>query len=125
MSEDVTPEEKQQAQIALAHLTEKRDKSIEGQTVHNGKPTREWSSREESASPTASTEGTFLMAPMDAWEKRDAMSTDTPNTFYKGTTKWEERTSQSNDENCRSASGTADEKGTTHSQRIRGIVLKN
>ena len=31
--EDVTPEEKRQAQMALTHLTEKRDKSIKGQTV--------------------------------------------------------------------------------------------
>ena len=37
--EDETPEDKQQAQMALTHLTKKRDKSIKGQTVHNGKPT--------------------------------------------------------------------------------------
>ena len=28
--EDMTPEEKQQAQMALTHLTEKRDKTIKG-----------------------------------------------------------------------------------------------
>ena len=47
----------------------------------NGKPTREWSSREESANPTASMEGTFLTTLMDAWERRDVMSADMPNTF--------------------------------------------
>ena len=49
--------------------------------MHNGKPTREWLSREESASPTASTEGIFLTALMDAWERRDVMSSDMPNVF--------------------------------------------
>ena len=39
--EDMTPEEKQQVQMALTHSTEKRDKTIEGQTqtVQNGKLT--------------------------------------------------------------------------------------
>ena len=54
--------------MALTHLTEKRDNTVKGRTVHNGKPTREWLSREESESPTASIEGTFLMALTDAWE---------------------------------------------------------
>ena len=67
--EDMTAEEKCQAQMALTHLTEKSDKTIKGRTVHNGKPTREWLSREESASPTASIEGTFSTALMDAWER--------------------------------------------------------
>ena len=42
--EDVTAEEKQQVQIALTCITEKRDKTIKGQTVHNGKLTQEWQS---------------------------------------------------------------------------------
>ena len=42
--EDMTEEEKCQAQMALTHLTEKRDETIKGRTVHNGKPTGEWSS---------------------------------------------------------------------------------
>ena len=54
---------------------------MKGRTVHNGKPTREWPSREESASPAASIEGTFSTALMDAWERQDVMSSDTPNAF--------------------------------------------
>ena len=77
----MTQEEKRQAQMALTHSTEKRDSNIEGRTAHNGKPTREWLSREESVSPTASMEGTFLAASMDAQEQRDVMSTDALNTF--------------------------------------------
>ena len=84
----MTLEEKRQAQMALTHLTEKQDESIKGRTVHNGKPTREWLSREESASLTASIEGTFLTALTDAWEQHDAMSSDTPNTFMQAKLKW-------------------------------------
>jgi hypothetical protein len=34
--------ERKKAQIALMFLTEKRDKSVKGRMVYNGKPTREW-----------------------------------------------------------------------------------
>ena len=80
-TDDPTEKEKRQAQTALTHLTEKRDKTVKVRTVHNGKPTREWLSREESASPTTSTEGTFLTAMVDAWEKRDVITADTRNAF--------------------------------------------
>ena len=39
--EDMTEEEKRQAQIELTHLMGKQDKSIKGRTFHNGKPMRE------------------------------------------------------------------------------------
>ena len=45
----MTPEETRQVQMVLTCLTEKRDKTIKGQTVCNGKPTQEWPSQEESA----------------------------------------------------------------------------
>ena len=49
--------------------------------VYNGKPTRKWLSKEESASPTASLESIFLTAVIDAKENRDVMTADIPNTF--------------------------------------------
>ena len=49
----MTQKEKERAQQALVLLTEKRDGSIKGRTVYNGKPTREWLSREDTMSPTA------------------------------------------------------------------------
>ena len=67
--------------MALTCSTEKRDKTVKAHTVCNGKPTGEWSSREESASPTALTDGMFLTAMTDAWEKRDVMTADAPNAF--------------------------------------------
>eukprot|EP00980_Cylindrotheca_fusiformis_P001123 scaffold313_cov73-Cylindrotheca_fusiformis.AAC.1 len=49
--------------------------------VYNGKPTRDWLSREDAASPTASLEGVFLTATIDAHEGRDVMTADVPNAF--------------------------------------------
>ena len=53
---ELMPEERMKAQRALPHLCEKRDGAIKGRCVCNGKPTREWLGREETASPTAATE---------------------------------------------------------------------
>ena len=41
-------------------MMEKREGVIEGCTVFDGKPTREWLSEEDSASPTASLESVTL-----------------------------------------------------------------
>ena len=49
--------------------------------VYNGKPTREWLSKEDSMFPMASNEGIFLQAKIDAYENRDIMVNDVPNTF--------------------------------------------
>ena len=73
--------ERKRAQRALAYLTEKRDGTIKGQTVFNGKPTRAWMNKEDSMSPTASTESLFLLAIIDAYEWRDIMVNDVPNAF--------------------------------------------
>ena len=66
---------------ALMFLTEKRDKSVKGRMVYNGKPTREWLTREDSASPTAALESIMLTAVIDAHEGRDVMCADIPNAF--------------------------------------------
>ena len=66
---------------ALMFLTEKCDKSIKGRMVYNGKPTREWLTREDSASPTAALESIMLTAVIDAYEERDVMTVDIPNAF--------------------------------------------
>ena len=38
---DMTLDEKRQAEMALTHLTEKRNSGVKGRTAHNGEPTRE------------------------------------------------------------------------------------
>jgi len=77
----LTPSEKKKAQMALMFLTEKRDGSVKGQMIYNGKPTREWLSKDGAASPTASLEAIMLTAVIDAKEGRDVMTADIPNAF--------------------------------------------
>ena len=49
--------------------------------ANNGKPTREWLTREDSASPMAALESIMLTAVIDAHEGRDVMCADIPNAF--------------------------------------------
>ncbi len=49
--------------------------------VYNRKPTWEWLSKDDAASPTASLEAIMLTAVIDAKEGRDVMTADIPNAF--------------------------------------------
>jgi hypothetical protein len=69
----LTPTEKKRAQDALMFVTEKRDGTIKGRMVYNGKPTRDWLSKEDSSSPTVSLESIFITAALDAKENRDIL----------------------------------------------------
>ena len=77
----LTTTEKKKAMDSLLFLTEKRDGRVKGRLVYNGKPTRQWLNKEEAYAPTASLEGIFLTAIIDAKEQRDVMSADIPNAF--------------------------------------------
>jgi hypothetical protein len=78
---DMTPEEKAKAMNGIMFLAEKHDKRIKGQFVYNGKPSRAWHDREDTASPTVSTESLFITAAIDAHENRDVMTCNLPNAF--------------------------------------------
>ena len=78
---DMTASEKKKAQVALMFVTQKRDGRVKGRLVYNGKPTREWYSREEAASPTVTLESIMLTSIIDAKEGRDVMTADIPNAF--------------------------------------------
>ena len=78
---EMSSAERKKAQQALMFLTEKRDGSVKGRMVYNGKPTREWLSREDAASPTAALESIMLTAVIDAKEERNIMTCDIPNAF--------------------------------------------
>ena len=78
---EMSPAEKEKAMNALMFLTKKRDTTVKGRLVYDGKPTRDWLSREDAASPTAAIESILLTAVIDAKEERDNMSADIPNTF--------------------------------------------
>ena len=78
---EMTSEERKKAQQALMFLCEKRDRSVKGRMVYDGKPTREWMSREDVASPTAALESIILTSVVDSFEERDVMTCDIPNAF--------------------------------------------
>ena len=66
---EMTPEEHRKAMEALLLLTEKRNKTVKGRMVYNGKPSREWIGKEDSASPTAALESILITAVIDAKER--------------------------------------------------------
>ena len=49
--------------------------------VYNGKPTREWLSREDSSSPTVALESIMLTGVIDAHKECDVMTCDILNAF--------------------------------------------
>jgi hypothetical protein len=78
---DMTQLKRRKAQQALMFLGEKQDGTVKGRMVYNGKPTREWLSREDSVSPTAALESITLTEVIDAHEERDVMKCNIPNAF--------------------------------------------
>ena len=67
--------------MALMCPAQKRDGTCKGRMVCDGKPTRNWIGKEDTASPTALSESLFLTATINAKENRDAMTADAPNAF--------------------------------------------
>jgi len=77
----LTPLEKKKAQAAMMLLSEKKDSTVKDRCVYKGSKTRPYFTKEETASPTASTEGIFITATIDAHEERNVMTADIPNAF--------------------------------------------
>ena len=79
---NLSAKQKDRAQEAMMLLAEKDfTKEVKGRLVFRGDGTREWLTREDTASPTASLEGIELTITVDAYERRDVMSMDVPNAF--------------------------------------------
>ena len=62
-------------------LTRKRSGKVKGRLAYNGKPTRDWISKEDKSSPTVANDALMITCAIDAFEKRDIMSLDVPNAF--------------------------------------------
>jgi len=62
-------------------LSEKIDGTVKGRCVYEGSKTRPYFTKEEITSPTASAEGIFITATINAHEERDVMTADIPNAF--------------------------------------------
>ena len=79
--EEMNDLERERAQDAMMLLSEKNDGEVKGRCVYKGDGTREWLSREDTSSPTASLEAIATTCVIDAYEGRDMMSLDIPNAF--------------------------------------------
>ena len=66
---------------SLLFLKEKRTGKIKGRACINGAPQRDYITKEEAASPTVSTESTFITAAIAAKEKRKVRCYDIPSAF--------------------------------------------
>jgi len=73
--------EKKKVQAAMMLLSKKKDSTVKGRCVYDGSKTRPYFTKEETASPTASTEGIFITAAINAHKERNGMTADIPNAF--------------------------------------------
>jgi len=80
-AETLNKEESKRALESLIFLVEKRDGTIKSRHCANGSLQRMWMSREDTSSPTVSTESTLLTAVIEAEEGRDVATCDIPNAF--------------------------------------------
>ena len=65
----------------LMFLKEKRDGSIKGRGCADGRPQREYITKEDSTSPTIAAEDLMLSSIIDAHERRDVATCDIPGAF--------------------------------------------
>jgi hypothetical protein len=79
--EELTAVERRRAMESLIFITEKKDGRIKARTCANGSTQREYTERNEAASPTALTESHLITAVIDAKQGRDIMTADIPNAF--------------------------------------------
>ena len=78
---DLTPEQKREALGYLMFLKKKRCGKIKGRGCADGRKQRAYITKEQSTSPTISTEAVFLTALVDAWENRKVAVLDVPGAF--------------------------------------------
>jgi hypothetical protein len=74
--EKLTKAERQGALGAISMIKETRSGRIKGRTVGNGRPQREFYTKEETSSPTVSTDALMMSLLIDAWERRDVVTAD-------------------------------------------------
>jgi len=79
--EDLSKEERAKALASLMFLKEKRDKTIKARMCADGQKQRGDWTKQESTSPTVSTESVFITAVVDAHEERDVACYDIPGAF--------------------------------------------
>jgi hypothetical protein len=80
-AKELTKEEKQKTMESHIFLKEKKDGSIKGRTVAEGRKQRGHVSKEDASSPTPSLDAILLSCIIDAMEGRDVATIDIPNAF--------------------------------------------
>ena len=78
---DLSHSQKKEALGYLMFLKKKRCGAIKGRGCADGRKQRAYITKEESTSPTVSTEAVFLTAVVDAWENRKVAVLDVPGAF--------------------------------------------
>ena len=78
---DLTAAQKREALGYLMFLKKKRSGTIKGHGCADGRKQRAFITKEESTSPTISTEAVFLTAVVDAWESQKVAVLDVPGAF--------------------------------------------
>ncbi|MEL7196301.1 MAG: reverse transcriptase domain-containing protein [Bacteroidota bacterium] len=81
MGDSITDEQKKKALNYLMFLKEKRCGTVKGRGCADGRPQRLYKSKEETASPTVSTEAVFLTGVLEAAEGRHVAVMDVPGAF--------------------------------------------
>jgi hypothetical protein len=78
---DLTREQRKRALNYLMYLKEKRCGRIKARGCADGRKQRDYKTKEETSSPTVSTEAVFLTAVINAQERRQVMTIDIPGAF--------------------------------------------
>ena len=78
---DLTLAQKREALGYLMFLKKKRSGTVKGRGCADGRKQRAYITKEESTSPTISTEAMFLTEVVDAWENRKVAVLDVPGAF--------------------------------------------
>lgn len=78
---DLTREQKRKALNYLMYLKQKRCGRIKARGCADGRKQRDYKSKDETSSPTVSTEAVFLTAVINVQERRQVMTIDIPGAF--------------------------------------------
>ena len=78
---DLTEDQKTAALKSLMFLKEKRDGTIKGCSVADGRKQRDKPNEKYASSPTVSLEAVLITAVLDAYEHRDVAIVDTPGDY--------------------------------------------
>ena len=83
-SKDLTWDIRKQALGYLMFLKQKRSGKMKGRGCANGRPQREYITKEESSSPTVSLYALMGSCLMDAMDNRKVITVDIPGAFLQG-----------------------------------------